>query len=511
MKAFDFANKLVENIKSVFSKTFGRLDSNIQTYICVAVCCALFIAGGVYCLTYEYYYYALLPVVLLGLLFVVRNMKAAILLIALFTPLSIGMSFKEVAITIPSEPILILVMLLFFWNWFFTGKFESKILAHPISVAVIINLLWTLITAIFSEDPIVSLKYLLSQLWFIIPCFYLAVSLFKNIKKANLFIILYCVSLCVVICYATANFGSKGFAFSFAHYSMQPFFNDHTAYGAAIALMIPSVSYFLLYGKKMGFGNLKMLSIYLLLGVLILGFILSYSRAAWLSLVAAVGVWVLVKLKLSLKTYIYGGLALCLVLALSWGSIMSMFEKNDQDSSGNMAEHISSITNISTDDSNVERLNRWACALQMFEERPLFGWGPGMYAFVYGSYQKSFNMTQISTDAGDLGSTHSEYLRPLSEQGLIGMLTNTAVFIITVIMGLRAYNRVEDKKLANLALFVVMSLITYYVHGFLNQFLETDKLAVPFWGLTAIIVAIDLYAPKKVKSNCIKQDNILEN
>jgi hypothetical protein len=38
-----------------------------------------------------------------------------------------------------------------------------------------------------------------------------------------------------------------------------------------------------------------------------------------------------------------------------------------------------------------------------------------------------------------------------------------------------------------------LGLITYFVHGTLNNFLNTDKASVPFWGLVAIIVALDLY------------------
>lgn len=497
MKAFDSADRLIEKIKSVFNSFFCRFSDNTMTYLCVGLCCALFIAGGVYCLTYEYYVYALIPVILFGLLFVVKQFKNTFLLIALLTPLAVNMSFKEVAISIPSEPILIIVLLLFLWERFFTGKYEGKVFSHPISVAVIINLIWTLITCLTSEDILVSFKYLLSQLWFIIPCFYLPVVLFKTPNKINAFVGLYTMSLCIVICIATANFASHGFSFDFAHYSMQPFYNDHTAYGAAIALMIPPMAYYMFYGKDLGFGKLKMAFVILLVAILVLGFVLSYSRAAWLSLCAALGVWVLVKSNIKLKTLIYCGIVLCVVVAFSWGRIMGALEKNDQDSSGNMAEHISSMTNISTDASNVERLNRWACALEMFKEKPVFGCGPGMYTFLYGAYQKSYNLSIISTDSGDLGSTHSEYLRPLSEQGLIGLLTNTAVFVVTFVIGIRAYKRTASKLLSNLALFAVMGLTTYYVHGFLNQFLETDKLAVPFWGMTAIIAAIDLYAAKK--------------
>ncbi|MBO7228516.1 MAG: hypothetical protein J6V18_02395, partial [Bacteroidales bacterium] len=109
MKAFDLADKLIEKTKSIFNSFFDRFSDNTITYFCVGLCCALFIAGGVYCLNYEYYIYALIPVILFGILFVVKQFKNTFLLIALLTPLAVNMSFKEVAISIPSEPILILV------------------------------------------------------------------------------------------------------------------------------------------------------------------------------------------------------------------------------------------------------------------------------------------------------------------------------------------------------------------------------------------------------------------
>ena len=50
-----------------------------------------------------------------------------------------------------------------------------------------------------------------------------------------------------------------------------------------------------------------------------------------------------------------------------------------------------------------------------------------------------------------------------------------------------------------MALAFTLGLFTYYVHGIFNNFLDTDKLSVPFWGFTAALVALDLYFPKKEK------------
>ena len=85
-------------------------------------------------------------------------------------------------------------------------------------------------------------------------------------------------------------------------------------------------------------------------------------------------------------------------------------------------EKIQSAANVTTDASNLERINRWDCAYQMFKKKPVLGFGPGTYAFEYAPFQDPENLTIISTNFGDMGNAHSEYLSALSESGIIGLL-----------------------------------------------------------------------------------------
>ena len=128
------------------------------------------------------------------------------------------------------------------------------------------------------------------------------------------------------------------------------------------------------------------------------------------------------------------------------------------------------------------------------------GFGPGTYQFNYASYQLSYMRTIISTDAGDLGNAHSEYIGPLAEQGVLGCLFMMALFAVTLFTGIKVYHRAKERSIANLALALTVCLSTYYVHGFFNNFLDTDKLSVPVWAFTAAIVALDVYAEKKTSS-----------
>ena len=75
-----------------------------------------------------------------------------------------------------------------------------------------------------------------------------------------------------------------------------------------------------------------------------------------------------------------------------------------------------------------------------------------------------------------------------------------AVFLYTFSTGVRIYRSNADPSLRKLALALTLCLTTYYIHGFFNNFLDTDKLSVPFWAFTAVIVSLDLYSEKKLKT-----------
>ena len=68
-----------------------------------------------------------------------------------------------------------------------------------------------------------------------------------------------------------------------------------------------------------------------------------------------------------------------------------------------------------------------------------------------------------------------------------------ALVVTVVYTGLRAYHKAKNKKAKVLALGATLAFFSYFVHGFLNNFLDTDKLAVPVWSTAALIVVLDLY------------------
>lgn len=440
----------------------------------------------------EFYYASIIPVLLAVVLLAFFALDKLVLFIVFLTPLSVNLTDigLGVGLTLPTDPLLFGVMLMFILKLFAERKFDKKIADHPITLAITINLVWIGVTSITSEMPLISLKYFVSRLWYVITFFFVMTQLFRDFKNIKWFLGMYMVAFIGIIGYTIIHHGMYGFLEQPAHWVMSPFFNDHTSYGAALAMFYP-----LLVGLVFGSSYSRSWKVvfFLVLALFTIALILSYTRAAWVSLIGALGVYILMKFRVRFTTVMALAGVLFIALFISWDTIVMKLEKNRQDSSAELTEHIQSISNISTDASNLERLNRWSSAWRMFKARPFVGWGPGTYMFQYAPFQHSAEKTRISTNAGDKGNAHSEYIGPLSESGIFGMFSFLMIIICVVYYSITLYPRIKNKEHGLYMVSLFLGLVTYLIHGILNNFLDTDKASAPFWGFIAAIVALEVY------------------
>ncbi len=454
---------------------------------------AAFVALNLYLVVQKDFYLAFsLPIVLGVLMLYIFSLDKVLLLIALLTPLSVNIEDMDagLAVSLPVEPMLFGVLVLFTAKFLYERNYDMRIARHPIALVIYLMFGWMIITAFTSEIPLVSVKYIVSRLWFIVPSFFIAALIFKKLKNIHWYIWLYAFSLLIVIGYTILNHASYGFSDDSAHWVMSPFYNDHTAYGAALAIYFIFITAYAFYPGLSKWTRFWVITVAVMLAV---GTVLSLSRAAWISIAAALAVLIAVLLHIKFRWILAAFITILVVFFSFQHQIIDVLEKNKQDSSNNFVEHVRSISNISSDASNLERINRWQAAIRLFNERPFFGWGPGTYQFVYAPFQRSKEKTIISTNAGDGGNAHSEYIGPLSEMGVIGMLLVFLLVGVMVYRGLKTYKKARNKESRILTLAATLALISYFVHGLLNNFLDTDKLSVPVWGLMAIIVVMDVY------------------
>ena len=446
----------------------------------------------------EFYWGAAIPLFLIIAWFFLFAFDKIILLIIFLTPLSVELLNYELnaGISLPVEPLMLGALVLFFLKVLFDHGYDKKVLKHSVSVLIIAGLIWMFSATLTSQMFLVSAKAFLSRLWFVIPMYFVGIMLFKDYRNIKKFFWLYAISLLIVIGYTTFRHYTYGFGEKAGTWVMKPFYNDHTAYGAVMSMFIPV---FLGFSLLRNYKPWIRFAAFLVAIVMVMALIFSFSRAAWLSVVVAFGVFIIIIFRIKFRWLLISAIVLVSVFFTFRFEIIDHLSKNKQDSSADFVEHVQSIANISSDASNLERINRWQSAIRMFKERPVFGFGPGTYQFLYAPYQRSKERTIISTNFGDVGNAHSEYIGPMAESGLLGMLTFVALAITLIYTGLKVYKRSNIREIRIISLSVTLELIPSIAHGFLNNFLNTEKLSVPFWGFTAIIVALDLYHSRKPK------------
>ncbi|MFT3886473.1 MAG: O-antigen ligase family protein [Flavobacteriales bacterium] len=460
------------------------------------VCIAFIVVNGML-MAHELFWLNLLPVALLMAWALIAAVDRLMLFVVFATPLSINMEQLKmggIGVALPTEPLMVALMGLFLLRLGLQrGVLDPRVWKHPVTVVLGLQLLWMAVCILTSSMPLVSIKYFTARLWFVITMYLMATRLFEDPRNMHRFAWAYLIGLCLVVVYTVVRHSTFHFAQDPAHWVMEPFFKDHTSYGAIVAFFVP----FGVAAMGMpGYSRARRSVALLLLLILLAGLVFSYTRAAWVSLVGAIAVFVVMRLRIPFWSVATVAAIGGIIYLANHEQITLALERNRDESSDNLAKHVSSISNISSDASNLERINRWHSALRMFEERPVFGWGPGTYMFQYAPFQASVDRTIISTNFGLQGNAHSEFLGPLSEQGVAGMAFVLLLFGTVSATAIRLYSRMPagaDKRLVGAAF---VGLVTYYIHGTLNNFLDLDKASVPFWGFTALIVVLDLKYPR---------------
>lgn len=425
------------------------------------------------------------------------RLQILVFITVLAIPLSVKILFPGgVAISIPAE-ILAGIIAVFYivYRLLSPVKLDYKIFRHPLTILVLADISWLVITTLFSELPVISLKRLVVRLAFMVVFFFIFSLLFTDLKNITRVWLLYGIGLLIPIFSTLFNHSQYGFSKAVSFMMTKPFYNDHTQYATCIAYVLPVLGVLIAMPDKCGLKRNARTLILMLSVVLIAGELFSFSRAAWLSIAVAIlftGLVVFFRFRLvhfMLATILAGA-----VIFHYRSEILHYVEKVDSVSrSADTEEHMESVMNIQTDASNLERINRWQCALRMFRDRPLAGFGPGTYQFIYGKYQVSPEMTRISTNHGERGNAHSEYLTYLSETGLPGFIIFNLLLLVAINTAIRIYKKSLRKEVRWLAIAILMGFITFFFHGLFNSFIDTDKASVLVYGSISALVAIDIY------------------
>jgi len=424
---------------------------------------------------------------------IASNIYFSLKILVFLAPLSLGYTIPGLGLklSLPTEAITGIVAILFIVKVFSGMKWNKKIISHPISILLLLDMLWMLITVLMSDMTEVSLKRFVLKLAFLFVYFFMFANYFNKTKKHKLFYLLYILGAIIPILSAIIEHSKTGFIQATSFYVSQPFYSDHTIYGGCLAFVIPFLiilTYKNWKEKKPEYYLLLIIS-----GAFIVAQFLSYSRASLLSLIIAGFFALLIYLKVKLKSILFFLLIGIGLFLANFQNIYQTLRENEVKYDENVGTHLTSVTNLQNDASNLERINRWVCAYRIFEDYPVFGIGPGTYQFVYDKYQTPEFMTRISTHEGNRGNAHSEYLTYLSEQGIMGLFIYLAIILSVLHTSFKLlYKKNLPRQTKSILLASLLGLITFYIHGLFNTFSDYEKMSILLYGSMGIIVSIDL-------------------
>lgn len=456
---------------------------------------AIFLIVNSIAVAIGFFWLGLIPIVFIVILLGILRIDLLILFIVFLVPLSITdlNVVGGMGLTLPDEPFIICLCGLVIFKYIIDGTYDYRVFKHPITIAIIVNLSWVLLTSFTSTEIFISLKFFTSRFWYVVVFYFLTVVLFKNFKNISNYLWLYIIPLVSVIVFTLYKHSEDSFSQRASFEIMQPFYEAHGVYSAAIAFFIPIVLLFIVFAFniKLNF-SLLVISIPVLI-TLVLGLIFSFTRAAWLSVAVSLLFSLMFVFRVRFYTLILMLVAIVTIALVNQDEIIYRLSLNKQNSAEGIEQHLESISNINNDQSNLERVNRWVAAINMSKVKPLFGFGPGTYPFKYAVYQDPDYETEITTHFGDQGHAHSEYLNPLAESGWIGMFSWIAIIFFVFKTGFNLVYKAIDTKVKVFAAAILLGLVTYLIHGIVNGYSDQDKIAVLLWGSFAIITALDMY------------------
>lgn len=439
-----------------------------------------------------WYYLIGLPAILLVAYQAIVNWRPLYFLLLFCIPISTEIELPNgFGTDLPTEPLMVGLMSIFLlYVARHPTKFPIRLVLHPISLLVLLHVLWIYTTTITSDLFFVSLKFSLAKTWYVVVFFFLTAYFLDRIATVRQFFWVLYFPLFFTIMYVLIRHASYGFSFADVYKVFFPFQRNHVNYAAMLALLTPyvvlAISWYPRYEKKW----------WLLVGsllILLIAVYFSYTRAAYVSLLIALLSYFVIHWRL-----VQPLLILALIVAVV-GSIWVVQQNRYLEFAPNYETTVSherfdnliEATYNMEDISTMERVYRWVAAGHMVPERPLFGWGPGNFTNFYESYTVNSFRTYVS-DNEERSGIHNYFLLLLVEQGIPGLLLFVLLVACALVYGERAYHRQQRTYRRHIIMTSLLSLIVILSFLLINDLVEVDKVGSFFWINLALLLNFSL-------------------
>lgn len=412
-------------------------------------------------------------------------------LLLVMLPLSTELNVTpSLGLDFPDEPLLMLltgivfIQLLHEPHWF-----PDSVKFHPLFFILTVYFLWLILTCCYSAEPLLSVKYILAKIWYIIPLVVLPAVLLRSkhyfVRLASC--LLWPMLLVVVV--TLLRHAVFGFSFEKINKVLFPFFRNHVNYSSMLVCLL-AVGWSCRILTRPKTNQRIWMNIALCAGMLALLF--AYSRGAWLALLAGlVALWLIRKKKIQVMVLLS---VMAVLFSAAWlvSDQRYMRFAPDHDHTvfhTDFSEHLTATIELK-DVSNAERFYRWIAGFRMLAEKPVTGFGPNTFYLHYRPYTINRFETWVSNNP-EHSTVHNYFILVALEQGLIGLIIFLCLYFGMLLRVQQLYHRFQDPFYKQVALATGMVLVMIGVINSLSDMIETDKIGGLFWLALGIIIVLD--------------------
>ncbi len=468
-----------------FRKAFYDLSDRTLFWLFAGLCLAVCLLGMVVSNPLP----AVIPIGILFVLFVINSPKQLFYFFFALLPFSIEIQIGSFGTDLPSEPIMIILMGICLLLMLTKNSTISKAaFMHPISLVLLGHIAWIAFTGIFSSDQVVSFKYLLAKLWYVIPFFILPQFLFKKeVDFRKVFYVL-SFSMFVAMAYTLVRHAAEGFTFASSNTVMRPIFRNHVNYAIMLLAFLPYFWY--LIRTTTSKSKLPLLG---LLVFLLIAIYFSYTRAAQFSVLLAIAFywvvkWRLVKVAVGLSFIGLMGIAAFMSIDNKYLDYAPNYERAIAHTKfDNILDATAKMEDIST----VERFYRWVAGGYMVGNKPVLGYGPATFYFQYRPHTVTSYKTYVS-DNPEKSGIHNNYLMIAVEQGIPGLFIFLGLTFLPLLYVEKLFHKITDGRDLALVFAAGSCFFLISVTILINDLIEADKIGPLYFLSAAIIVFYDV-------------------
>ncbi|HSU27832.1 MAG TPA: O-antigen ligase family protein [Chitinophagaceae bacterium] len=452
---------------------------------------SLFLAAGALAIVTGQWIFIGIPFLLLFFYSGWQHMDIVFWILLFSLPISAEYQFSSsLGTDIPDEAIMLFASCLFIFYYAANpAALDRKKSGHLLISLLLIALCWSVVTLLFSTDPMVSFKYLLAKTWYIGAFTGIPLLLFKDKRALRMAALLLASSMFIIVAITIARQGMTTFKFASVSNAVAPFFRNHVNYSAMLVCILPLFYAF----YKLSTSAKWKSRLQWMMGFLVVALVFSYSRGAWLALAAGILAGWLIRKKLLLISFIL--LTGLITGGLFWVKSEDRYLRFANDYKNtifheNFREHLIA-TYEGKDVSTAERFYRWIAGINMVGENPLTGTGPNTFYENYKPYAVPAFKTWVSNNE-DHSTVHNYFLLLAVEQGIPGLIFFLVLLGAMLYYAETLYRRINDIFYKTVAFTAGIMITMIIVVNFLSDLIETDKIGSLFFLCLATLVVVDI-------------------